>query len=92
MDTIEKYLYGRFCWHIRSARGLPRVGPPYSIETRDFGVSQRFALIATLAISSADKVTATAELRKLALYLTATIDQIEASAVDLDGKPLIEPR
>ncbi|MBI2695941.1 TNT antitoxin family protein [Mycobacterium nebraskense] len=105
MDTIEKYLFGRFCLHIRSARGLPRVGvpashngllSPYSIETRDFQGTQRFALIAsdgsTVAVSSADRVTATAELRKLALYLTATIDQIEASADDPDGKPLFEPR
>ncbi|WP_082459702.1 MULTISPECIES: TNT antitoxin family protein [unclassified Mycobacterium] len=105
MDAIEKYLYGRFCLHIRSARGLPRVGVPvsdsgfvstYSIEARDFEGTQRFALVAsdgsTLAVSSSDKVTATAELRKLALYLTATIDQIEESAIDPDGKPLFEPR
>lgn len=105
MDTIEKYLFGRFCLHIRSARGLPRVGVPipdggsmstFSIETRSFEGTQRFALIAsdgsTVAISSADKVTATAELKKLALYLTATVEQIEASAVDPDGRPLFEPR
>ena len=105
MGTIEKYLFGRFCLHIRSIRGLPRVGVPisnnglvsaYSIETREFEGTQRFALVAsdgsTVAISSADRVTATAELKRLALYLTATIDQIEASAVDPDGKPLFEPR
>lgn len=105
MATIEKYLFGRFCLHIRNARGLPRVGVPmsedgwrskYSIDTRDFQGTQHFALIAadhsTVAVSSADKVTAAAELRKLALFLTATIDQIEASAVDPDGKPLFERR
>lgn len=71
MATIEKYLFGRFCLHIRSARGLPRVGVPisdnglqsaYTIGTRDFECIQRFALIAsdgsTVAISSADRVKA----------------------------------
>jgi Immunity protein 61 len=105
MGAIEKYLFGRFCLHIRSARGLPRVAVPimdnslvstYSIENRDFEGTQRFALVASdgsmVAISSTDRVTAKADLTKLALYLTATIDQIEASAVDLDGKPLFERR
>lgn len=68
----------------------------YNVETREFDGSQHFALIAsdgsTVAISSTDKVTAAAELKKLAVYLSATIDQIEASAGDPDGKPLFEPR
>lgn len=105
IDTIEKYLFGRFGMYIRSARGLPRVGVPisaneagsyFSIETREYEGAERFALIApdgsTAAIGSADKITATTEFKKLALYLTATIDQIEASAVDPDGKPLFERR
>lgn len=105
MATIEKYLFGRFCLSIRSARGLPRVGLPisanekpsdFSIETRCYEGVERFALIAsdgsTVAISSADRVTGTAELKKLALYLTATIDQIKASATDPEGEPLFEPR
>jgi hypothetical protein len=105
IETIEKYLFGRFGMNIRSARGLPRVGVPvlasgissgFSIEPRDYERVERFALIASdgsaVAIGSADKVTATAELKKLALYMTATIDQIEASVVDPDGKPLFERR
>lgn len=105
IDTIEKYLFGRFGMYIRSARGLPRVGVPtsaneagsnFSIETREYEGVECFALIAadgsTVAIGSADKITAAAELKKLALYLTATIDQIEASMVDPDGKPLFERR
>lgn len=105
IETIEKYLFGRFGMYIRSARGLPRVGmpiaaneasPKFSIETRDCEGVERFALIArdgsTVAIGSADKVTATAELRKLALYSASTIDQIEASALDPEGKPLFERR
>ncbi|WP_082975786.1 TNT antitoxin family protein [Mycobacterium sp. E2238] len=103
MAIIEKYLFGRFCLRIRNAKGLPRVSVPtrdnglpssYSIELRDFEGVQRFALIAsdgsTVAISSADRVTANAELRRLALYVPATVEQIEASAVDPDGKPLFE--
>jgi hypothetical protein len=103
MTTIEKYFFGRFCLAIRSTRGLPRVHVPssaeenhFSIDTRSYEGVERFALIgadgSTLAIGSADRVTAKAELTKLALYVTATIDQIEASAVDPDGKPLFERR
>lgn len=105
MDTIEKYLFGRFGMYIRSTRGLPRVGVSFSanrqpfnfsIDTRDFEGVERFALIgsdgSTVAISSADKVTGTSELKKLALYLEATTDQIEASAIDPEGKPLFARR
>ncbi|WP_082974684.1 TNT antitoxin family protein [Mycobacterium sp. 1245805.9] len=105
MTTIEKYFFGRFALSIRSIRGLPRVRvaiPPeeksagFSIDTRSFDGVQRFALIAsdgaTVAVSSSDKVTARAELTKLAVYLTATIEEIEASAVDPDGKPLFGQR
>ncbi|MEE3754344.1 TNT antitoxin family protein [Mycobacterium intracellulare] len=105
LDVIEKYLFGRFGTYIRSARSLPRVGVPmpanevcsnFSIETREYEGVERFALIApdgsTVAIGSADKITATAELKKLALYLSATIDQIESSTIDPDGKPLFERR
>ncbi|WP_082984400.1 TNT antitoxin family protein [Mycobacterium sp. 1465703.0] len=104
IDTIEKYLFGRFGRYIRSARGLPRVGvstsanqqpPNFSIETRDFEGVERFALIdsdgSPVAISSADMITATSELKKLALYLAATTDQIEASALDSEGRPLFNP-
>ncbi|MBV8455139.1 MAG: TNT antitoxin family protein [Acetobacteraceae bacterium] len=103
MGTIEKYFYGRFCLSIRSNCGLPRVRVPisaeetsnqFSIDTRSFEGTERFALIAadgsTVAISSADSVTAKAELGKLRVFLRATIDQIEASAVDPDGRPLFE--
>ncbi|OBH07926.1 hypothetical protein A5696_21425 [Mycobacterium sp. E2699] len=105
MATIEKYLLGRFCLSIRSGSGLPRVHVPtsaqdmsghFTIETRDFDGVKRFALVATdgstVAIGSADRVTAKSEFTKLALYLPATIDQFEASAVDPDGEPLFERR
>ncbi|WP_082951716.1 TNT antitoxin family protein [Mycobacterium sp. 852002-51057_SCH5723018] len=102
--TIEKYFFGRFALSLRSSHGLSRMRVPnsaermsnhYNIDTRLFEGVERFALIAsdgsTVAIGSADRVTARAELTKLARYLTATVDQIEASAVDPDGKPLFEP-
>ncbi|OBC02589.1 hypothetical protein A5782_18310 [Mycobacterium sp. 852002-40037_SCH5390672] len=105
METIEKYLFGRFGMYIRSARGLPRVGVStsanqessnFSIETRDFEGVERFSLIASdgeaVAIGSADKLTGTSELKKLALYLAATVDEIEASAIDPEGKPLFARR
>ena len=103
MTTIEKYLFGRFCLSIRSKRGLPRVRVPitadesvlhFRIATQKFEGIERFTLIAsdgsTTAVGSADRATGTAELKKLALYLIATIDEIEASAVDPDGKPIFE--
>ncbi|MBZ4557794.1 hypothetical protein GBO17_17085 [Mycobacterium avium subsp. hominissuis] len=105
IDTIEKYLFGKFGMYIRSARNLPRIGVPVSaedehsdvnIETREYEGVERFALVApdgsAVAVGSADKITATADLKKLALYLNATIDQIEASVLDPDGKPLFERR
>jgi immunity protein 61 of polymorphic toxin system len=105
MTTIEKYFFGRFCLSIRSNSRFPRVhiamsagemADNFSIETRSFEGVERFALISTdgsiAAIGSADGVTAKAQLTKLAVFLTATIDQIEASAVDPDGKPLFERR
>jgi hypothetical protein len=50
----------------------------------------RVALIAsdgsTVAVSSTDRATGTAELVKLSLFSTASIEDIAASALDLDGK------
>jgi Immunity protein 61 len=103
IDTIERYFFGRFCQSIRSRRELPRVrlpiseeeiSPHFSLDSRYFDGVQRLALIAsdgsTVAISSADRLTGTAELVKLSLYLTATIDEIVASGLDPDGKPLFK--
>lgn len=105
VDTIEKYLFGKFGMYIRGTRNLPRIGVPvsagdqhsdFNIETREYEGVERFALVApdgsAIAVGSADKITATADLKKLALYLNATIDQIEASMLDPDGKPLFERR
>jgi hypothetical protein len=103
ITTIEKYFFGRFALSVRSNLGLPRVrvrnSPEemwnhFKVDTRSFEGVERFALVgpegSTVAISSADKITARAELAKLARCLTATVDEIEASAVDPDGKPLFE--
>jgi hypothetical protein len=103
MTTIEKYLFGRFTLTIRSNESLPRVrvpipvengSMPFRIATKTFEGIERFALIglddSTIAVSSADRVTAAAELNKLSRYLTATIDEIEASATNPGGEPLFE--
>lgn len=105
MVTIEKYLLGRFYPAIRSKLNLPRIRVPvapdelpagYSIDTRQFEGVGRLALIAsdgsTVAVSSTDRVTGTAELVRLSLFSTASNEDIAASALDLDGKPLFRRR
>ncbi|WP_084163436.1 TNT antitoxin family protein [Mycobacterium triplex] len=105
MATIERYFFGRFGLSIRSQRDLPRVKVPiaaeellpgFRIETREFDHGDHRALIAAdgalVAVGSTDQITGTADLVKLSLYLTATIEEIQASALDIDGKPLFELR
>ena len=90
---------------IRGQRDLPRVKVPTSadelppgfrIEKRGFDGAEHWALIASdntlVAIGSTDQITGTADLAKLALFSIATIDEICASALDPDGKPLFELR
>ncbi|SOK27508.1 Immunity factor for TNT [Mycobacterium simulans] len=105
MTAIERYLFGKFGRAIRSKRGLRRVRVPisreeistgFSIDTRQFEGVDRLALIAsdgsTVAIGSGDPISGTADLVKLSVYLTATIDEIVASCNDPDGKPLFKRR
>jgi hypothetical protein len=100
-STISKYLFGNFGQSIRSNRGLPPIPMPksrdevsagFSIETRLFDGVERLALIApdgaVVGVSSGGKLIATASLVELSLYLTATIEDIMASSLDPDGKPL----
>jgi hypothetical protein len=99
--TLDKYLFGSFGQSIRSNRGLPVIPMPrsldevsagFSVETRQFDGIERLALIApdgsVAGISSGGKLIATASLIELSLYLTATIEEIMASSLDPDGKPL----
>lgn len=101
MSVIEKYFYGNFGQAIRSSRDLPIIPMPksedevsqgFSIETRQFDDVERFALVApdgsVVGISSGGKLLASALLVELSLYLTATIEDIMASFLDPDGKPL----
>jgi hypothetical protein len=105
MATVERYFFGKFGLAIRSLRNLPRVrvpvsaeklSPGFRLETRIFDGVERWALIAlddsTVAVGSTDQVTGTAELVRLSLYLSSTIDEIIASVLDPDGKPLFQPR
>lgn len=105
MTTIERYLFGRFGEYIRSMNNLPRVHIPgteeellagFSIGTRLFAGSERFALIdsdgSAVAVISGGALIATVELVALSLYLTASIDDITASSLDPDGRPLFTPK
>lgn len=105
MTVIERYLFGRFGLAIRNQRDLPRVQVPVSaekissqfrLESRPFEGAEHWTLIgpdqSTVAVGSTDRVTGTAELVKLSLFVTATIDEITSSAVDPGGKPLFQRR
>lgn len=105
MDTIEKYFFGRFCQVIRRKRELPRLripvlreqlAPNFHIDIRDFEGVDRLTLIssdgAAVAVSSSDSVTGTAELVKLSFFLNVSIDEIVASCLDQNGKPLFRER
>ncbi|ULP40473.1 TNT antitoxin family protein [Mycobacterium lentiflavum] len=105
MRTIERYLFGRFGLEIRSQRSLPRVkvptsreelSPGFNIEMRGFDDVEHWALIKAdstlVAIGSTDQTTGTADLVKLSLYLTATIEDICTAVLDPDGKPIFELR
>ena len=103
METVEKYFFGRFCLPIRRIRDLARVkapisigeiSPKFTIDTRNFEGVERFCLIASdgsvAAVSSVDQITGAAELVKLSLLMTTSIDMITASCLDPDGKPLFQ--
>jgi hypothetical protein len=101
MTTIEHYFLGQFGRFVRSQKRLPRVHMPtvseeisagFTIRTQPFDGVERLALIgpdgSEVAISSGDKVSGTADLVKLSLFLTATAEEIMASYLDPGGKPL----
>jgi hypothetical protein len=105
MATIEKYFFGKFGGYIRSRKKLPRVHVPFSldeisagffIEARKYDGSERFVLVGSdgseAAESCGDKFSGTAELVELSVYLPATADQIIASYLSPDGKPLFTSR
>ncbi|GBG39292.1 Imm61 family immunity protein [Mycobacterium montefiorense] len=105
MTTIERYFIGRLGLAIRNQQNLPRVRvpisaeelpPAFSIDVRQFGDAEHWALVtadgALVAIGSTDQITGTADLVRLSFFLTATIEEIFTSALDEDGKPLFELR
>jgi hypothetical protein len=106
MDTIERHLFGDFGPSVRRQRRLPDVrrpidweemAPGFTFDTRTFGgVEDRIALIdsagAVVAISSSDPVTASFALAGLSVYVSATVDDIVASFLDPEGKPLFSLR
>lgn len=104
-QTIERYFFGMFGGYIRSEQGLPRVRVPrtreeisagLALDTRMFDGTERLALIGdsgdVVAVSSGDEISGTSDLAELSLYLTASIDDIAASSLDPEGKPLFRPR
>lgn len=106
MDTVESYLFGDFGPSVRRQHQLPAVrrpidwdemAPGFTVDKRTFGgVEDRFALIdsagAVVAISSSDPVTASFDLAGLSVYVSATVDDIVASFLDPEGKPLFSLR
>jgi hypothetical protein len=105
LDTIQRYFFRNFGRSVRSHRGLPIVAAPeskeevsagFTIDNRLFEGAEHLVLISSdgsaVAISSGDKLIGTSELVDLSLCLTATIDDIIASYLDPDGKPLFTTR
>lgn len=108
MSTLERYLFGKFGRSIRSDRGLPLVPMPTSldevssgffIEARFFDGVERLTLIShdgydgtVAAICGGGKLIATAALAELSLYLTTPVNDIMASFLAADGKPLFAPQ
>lgn len=106
METIERYLFGDLGPSIREHRRLPdvreplsreEIAPGFTLGTRTFdGVEERMALIdsggAVVAISSRDMWTGTDRLVRLSVYVSATVDDIVASFLDPEGKPLFSLR
>jgi hypothetical protein len=106
MDTVERYLFGDLGPSVRRRCQLPDVrrpidwddmAPGFAVETRTFGgVENRMALVdsagAVVAISSSDPVTASFDLAPLSVYVSATVDDIVASFLDPEGKPLFSLR
>lgn len=105
VEAMERYFFGMFGEYIRSGQRLSRVrmprtreeiSPGYVIDTRVFDRVERLALIdvdgSAVAITSSGKVSGTRELVELSLYLTATVDDIVASSLDPEGKPLFTLR
>jgi hypothetical protein len=101
METIEKYLTGTFGEYIRSIRNLPDVHIPgteeeistgFTVSMKLFEETERFALMessgSVVAVVSGGRLIATMKLVELSLYLTVTIDDITASFLDPDGRPL----
>ncbi|KMV22786.1 Imm61 family immunity protein [Mycobacterium heckeshornense] len=106
METIERYLFGDIGSSVREHRGLPdvreplsrdEIAPGFTLGTRAFeGVEDRMALIdsggALVAVSSRDPWTGTDRLVRLSVYITANTDDIVASFLDPEGKPLFSLR
>jgi hypothetical protein len=105
ITTIEKYFFGMFGEFIRAKRDLPPIHIPiakeevsagFTIDYRPFEKVDRLALIDpegnAVAFSSADLFYGTMELVGLSIYLTATVDDITASFLNPDGRPLFAPR
>jgi hypothetical protein len=101
VTTIETYFFGKFGRFIRSRNQLPRVRMPltqdevssgFSITTTTFDDVDRWTLTASdgapAAVSSGDEFSATAELAKLSLYLSATVDELMSSYLSPTGAPL----
>lgn len=101
IETVEKYLAGIFGEYIRSLRNLPDVHMPgtteelaagFTISRFFFEQAERFALIdsngSAVAVTSGGKLLSTTELVALSLYLTVTIEDLVASFLDPNGKPL----
>jgi hypothetical protein len=75
-------------------KSVHEVSAGFSIETRLFDGVERLALVgpdgSVVGISSGGKLLASALLIELSIYLTATIEDIMASFLDPEGKPLFK--
>ncbi|WP_194163779.1 Imm61 family immunity protein [Mycolicibacterium sp. P1-5] len=104
-SLIERWIVAYLARSIRSLSGLPRLAHPrtaadisvgYSFGMQRFLDKDRYVLVdpqgPLTAVVSGGKLTGTMQVVYLSVLASNTLDVLEQSFMDPEGKPLLEPR